>query len=364
MRFTRTWGRVGVVLLGLTAIGAAAQDLPRYRCERLAGADLNDQNAFSTAINLHGEVAGMGYFARRANVLTAARWKSDGRVEYLFRNPRHHSAAYGINDAGDVSGYVMLSDGAEHPAVLVNGVSKLLPTLPTDGRGGGNAAAINNLGQVVGYSHVGNAIQLRATMWDQGRMVDLGALNDQLNSAAVAVNDHGVVVGSSDRRSGSHAVRWVDGTIHDLGTLPGGSQSKASGISLDGLVVGASNSAEHRYDLHATAWRHGEVIDLGTLPGHSVSQAFAVSPDGSVIVGESRPEDGDTAGAVAWFGVGGDPVVLDDLLVDGGCRDEKGSPRSLSTATGVNAHGDIAATSINYGPHGGLQLSVFRLKRL
>lgn len=365
MKLVRTCGRLsaGAVLV-VVGIAAGARDLPPYRCERLAGADLDHQQASTQAINIHGEVAGLGYFAKGTNVLTAVRWRSDGSVEHLYRSARHHSAAYGINDAGQVSGYVMLKDGVEHPAIVANRVSKLLPTLPTNGLAGGNAAAINNLGQAVGFSYVGTGILLRATLWDHGRAIDLGALNDQLSSFAEAINDRGVVVGSSNLRSGAHAVRWVDGAIQDLGTLPGGSRSEASAISLDGLVVGSSNAGAHPYESHATAWRVGDVIDLGTLPGDLASQAFAVSPDGSVIVGESRPAEGDLGRAAAWFGVGAEAVALDSLLVDGGCRDEKGNLRPLSTATGVNAHGDIAATSIGYGLHGGIQTAVFRLRRL
>lgn len=360
-----TWGRcLGLALLSMVAIGAGARELPRYRCERLAGADLDGQNAYTTGINGQGEVVGLGFFARRLNLITAARWKSDGEIEYLVHN-RWHSGAYGINDAGQVAGYVMLRDGGDHPAVWVDGVPELLPSLSGQRRSIGNAAAINNQGLVVGFTNIGPGILRRATLWDHGRAIDLGALDAQHHSAAVAINEHGVAVGSSDLPSNaSRAVQWVDGVMQELGTLPGGIQSQASGISLDGLVVGSSDSAEHPYRLHATAWRHGEVIDLGTLPGDAISEAHAVSPDGAVIVGQSWLDDAYLPRAVAWFGDGGEPVALDELVVDGGCRDEKGNPRALTSATGVNGQGDIAATAVNYAPKGGSQASVFRLKRL
>ncbi|MEK8030296.1 hypothetical protein AACH06_05620 [Ideonella sp. DXS29W] len=361
-----TWGRsLGILLAaGAFAIGACAGELPRYSCEKLEGADLDGQQAFTGAINDSGDVVGLGFFARRLNVMTGAHWDAAGHVSYLFRSRRLHSGAYGINDAGQVVGFAQLRDGGDHPAVWVNGEPSPLPSLSGDELSVGNAVSINNEGQIVGFTDVGTGPQTHATLWDQGRAIDLGALDGGYSSFAAAINDHGVVAGVSDAPTGGrHAVRWTHGTIQDLGTLAGGFRSEATAISLRGVVVGHSDSAEHPYRLHAAVWRGGEVIDLGALPGDLMSEAHAISADGSVILGQSRADEGELARAVAWFGDSTAPVALDDLVV-GGCRDGKGHLRSLTAASGVNARGDIAATAANYGPHGAFRVSAFKLKRL
>ena len=58
------------------------------------------------------------------------------------------------------------------------------------------------------------------------------------DSWAVAINDRGQVVGSSDTAAGDlHAFLYSDGAMTDLGTL-GGTNSWASGINDRGQVVG------------------------------------------------------------------------------------------------------------------------------
>src|SRR4051794_19097010 len=60
---------------------------------------------------------------------------------------------------------------------------------------------INDRGQIVGLSDVApdspaNVVH-HAFLWEDGSMRDLGALTDGANSEAIAINDSGVVVGSS-----------------------------------------------------------------------------------------------------------------------------------------------------------------------
>ena len=66
---------------------------------------------------------------------------------------------------------------------------------------------INNRGQVVGHS-VAASGNLRAFLWENGKMVDLGTLPGGNISAAHAINDRGQVVGYSDTALEEHAVLW------------------------------------------------------------------------------------------------------------------------------------------------------------
>jgi len=143
---------------------------------------------------------------------------------------------------------------------------------------------VNDRRQVVGVRFTGSG--LRAFRWTrQDGMKDLGTLGGN-SSVAQAVNDVGEVVGySATPPSGEeHAFLWTpQNGMMDLGTL-GGPTSFAFAISNDGMVVGASVVASGA--LHAFRWRLGRgMTDLGTLSA-GFSTAFGVNELGEVV-GES-----------------------------------------------------------------------------
>ena len=78
-------------------------------------------------------------------------------------------------------------------------------------------------------------------------MQDLGTLPGGMNSAANAINNSGQVVGySGNSSSPEHAFLYSVGTMQDLGTLSGGSTSCANAINNIGnigQVVGWSQSS-------------------------------------------------------------------------------------------------------------------------
>ena len=124
--------------------------------------------------------------------------------------------------------------------------------------------------------------------------MDLGTLGTNLpgsvNSEAFAVSDNGsVVVGNSlvaldPSQYALHAFLWQNGVMVDLGAL-GGNWSTANDISGSGeVVVGAATTA----DGATTAFRWTKstgMVDIGSL-GNGAT-AWAVNKDGSVIVGQS-----------------------------------------------------------------------------
>ena len=77
------------------------------------------------------------------------------------------------------------------------------------------ATAINNVGQIAGYSDFGGVPS--ATLWSNGTVTDLG------EGRAFAINDAGQVVGSSDIGGISTATLWSGGTVTDLGNSAKGS---------------------------------------------------------------------------------------------------------------------------------------------
>ena len=173
------------------------------------------------------------------------------------------------------------------------------------------ASAINNAGQVVGFSQLGGRTPapsvrpgasqpVHAFLWQPGTMTDLGTLGGA-NSFAVDLNDTGQVVGAAENPAGDlHAVRWDHGAIADLGTL-GGDASQAVRINASGQIVGLSTTAPGQRlgdpGTHAVLWDRGRVTDLGTLGG-TTSRANAIN-DAGRIVGAAENAAGEPR-AVSW----------------------------------------------------------------
>ena len=119
------------------------------------------------------------------------------------------STAMGVNDRGDVVG----QSGA-HAVLWRNGRIVDLGTL-----GGSYSAAVdvNERGDVAGYSQVADGAGNHAFIWRGGRLIDLSPLPGFSSSYATAINDGGNVVGYSVGDGGISAVLWrPDGTAVDL----------------------------------------------------------------------------------------------------------------------------------------------------
>ncbi|MBD2298650.1 PEP-CTERM sorting domain-containing protein [Nostoc sp. FACHB-87] len=122
-----------------------------------------------------------------------------------------------------------------------------------------NAAyGINNLGQVVGssnfssepiYNDIGELLDFEgkdhAVLWNSStERIDIGTLIGRERSYATAINDSGQVVGYSNNNfSDNRAFFWNPETgVQDIGTLPGRDYSIASAINNQGQVLGFSGS--------------------------------------------------------------------------------------------------------------------------
>jgi probable HAF family extracellular repeat protein len=154
------------------------------------------------------------------------------------------------------------------------------------------ALGLNNHGVVVGVSGANFSDSgSRAFIWDRDRgMRPLPALPGGTECSAVAINRSGAAVGWSEvgtgRRRRRHAVRWSSaGEPEDLGTL-GGRNSWATDINDSGQVVGASDlgyrGAWGESLQHAFLWQHGRIHDIGaTVPLNS--EATAINGRGQVV---------------------------------------------------------------------------------
>ncbi|HET7061013.1 MAG TPA: hypothetical protein VFI43_02420, partial [Nitrosospira sp.] len=217
------------------------------------------------------------------------------------------SAAYAINNAGQIAGSSSLSPQnplVAHQASLWNG-AKVVDLGPPGSEQPSVGNAVNDSGQVAGWSENPRDAGYQATVWNGPKATALDTLAGWSFSSAQAINDSGQAAGYSTLRVGEdpstpttyRATLWNGTVATDLGTL-GGQYSFANAINETGEVAGWAQLAEPGA-YHAALWSGSAVSDLGTLGGTN-SAANAINSEG-VAVGWAVTA-GDIQHAALWDG--------------------------------------------------------------
>lgn len=270
-----------------------------------------------------------------------------------------NSFPWWINERGWIAGASQngeidpLTGGPEAKAVLWK-ESKIIDL----GTLGGNQSAafgVNNAGQITGFAQ--NAIpdpwglvsplgtQTRAFFWHNGTMLDIGTLGGP-DSVGLYINEDGHIGGASfttDFRDPATEMPPVEPFLWDgretrgLGSL-GGAYGQVWGLNNRDQVIGNSSTADApgacqfvQLGCHAFLWERGVLKDLGTLGG-TFSFPIVINEEGDVAGAANTANDA-TVRAVRWRN-----GVIKDL---GGVGSD-----ACSFAWGENNKGQIVGISV------------------
>jgi probable HAF family extracellular repeat protein len=209
----------------------------------------------------------------------------------------NNGQASAINNRGQIVGYAengivdstcppgITNNRVDLPVLWHKGKAQTLPTIGSDPDG--VAYGINNQGQAVGYSGTCTVANY-AVVWENGTATALPDLGDP-GAIAYAINSHGQVVGQAVNSDGTPlATLWQNNTVTGLGgLLPGDVATFATSINNRGQVVGSSFNSENSWS-HGLIWQNGVMTDLNTL--------FPASSNLYVISASNINESGQIAG--------------------------------------------------------------------
>jgi probable HAF family extracellular repeat protein len=124
--------------------------------------------------------------------------------------------------------------------------------------GGSNSAAfgMNDRGQVVGWS-LDSSNRAQAFVWQNGTMTGLGFSPGGNSSVARAINNNGLITGYASSPTNAHAFLFITNTLVDIGTV-GGARSWGYAINDQGDIAGSSritNSGPSANDINGFLWR-------------------------------------------------------------------------------------------------------------
>jgi probable HAF family extracellular repeat protein len=163
-----------------------------------------------------------------------------------------------------------------------------LGTLPGDT--GSAAYGINNLGQIVGTSDTATGVQ-HIFLYSNGRMRNVGDFGD---FSPVAINNHGQIIGSKifavppPESFYYLSYLYTGGPLRDLGLLPTFQSTRAASINDSGEIVGTCSSTTPENNKSVGFFWNG-VIHQITVPGWTIITANGINDSGQIAAMGTRP---------------------------------------------------------------------------
>jgi probable HAF family extracellular repeat protein len=221
-----------------------------------------------------------------------------------------------------------------------------MSALPTLGGNNGQASAINNRGQIVGFAENGtvdsscppnttnNRIAL-PVLWEKGKAQALPTVGSDPDGFAFWINDHGQAVGDSGNCTQTilHAVLWESGTAIPLPDF--GTGAVGQGINDQGKIVGTVGSPDGTTQ-YGALWQNGALTNLGTLPGDFAAIASGINNRGQVV-GSTFDSNFNWAHAFIW---------QDGVMTDLNTLFPARSNLYATMANKINERGQIAGMAI------------------
>jgi probable HAF family extracellular repeat protein len=315
------------------------------------GALPGNNSSYPNWINAQGDVAASSETGAMDPLVDspaahAVLWQ-DGRLIDLGTLGGYESGSLALNDRDQVVGFAtntipdpfsFLGLGTQLRAFLWQ--DSHLQDLGTLGGPDAWPQAVNTSGQIAGFSYT-SAISNAATgiptqdpfLWQDGHMHDLGSLGGTISFVS-AFNERGQVVGQSDLAGDQvfHPFLWNGTQMIDLGTL-GGNYGSTNWINEAGHVAGWATLPGDT-TAHAVLWKNGTLLDLGTVPGQPCSYATQVNAHDQVV-GGSCTSDGNGNG---WLWEDGTLSDLNMLVAP--------SALHLAEARAINDRGEIAGHGV------------------
>jgi probable HAF family extracellular repeat protein len=299
---------------------------------------LGGSESYASAINNAGQVVGTSLLSD--GTFQAFIWENNMMTGLSTLGPE--SGAEDINDAGQVVGYTY--DGEYQYAFLwENGVMN-----PIIGPGS-FAYGINNTGDVVGsfpyeYPYYSSIHAFLKNYYSPYPPLDLGTLEGDDWSYALGLNDLGEVVGASGFSKGPPRAFLYNHAMIELESLGGDEFSSTYAVAINnaGEVVGVSQTEiPIPYLDRAVLWDGGSPTELGTLGGDN-SYASDINNEGWVV-GYSYLPDNSTQHAFFWKS-GMEMIDLNTLI-------DPDSGWVLNYATSISDSGMI----VGFGIHNGVE---------
>ena len=207
---------------------------------------------------------------KKGQVVGYSESEEDGSKMFTYQNRRMKKykadvyRAFAINDAGVIVGRYFGGVEKTSGFILTKGVIKTYPYAFFD---------VNNKGQAIGVDDNNSGQQRYAVLWQNGEATKLGVLPGDFVSTPSAINNNGVIVGSSSRYPNSHTFLWKDGVISQI-TLP---------PSLRGFDINDHEQIVGRQFLY----HNGETINLNDLlPPNSewkIFDARSINNNGQIV---------------------------------------------------------------------------------
>ncbi len=326
---------------------------------------LGGTESYAYGINNSGQVVGFS-FTSGVSVTTERAFRTmpnsviNPATDNLGTLGGFASSARAINDLGQVVGYSYLSDGNSHGfRTKPNApISVLTDDLGTLGGTQSQANGINDLGEVVGQSFIaGNGHELAFRTAPNSAINpstdNLGALGG-LSSFAFGINNNGQASGYASLPGDSHGHAFrtsgrtaINPATDDIGIAVGGDSSGA-GINDLGQAVGSANfggTQNNAFRTGSNASINPATDNLGRLSGTLSSIALRINEKGWAVGSSSI-----SSFYHATLHDGSSLIDLNSVL------DSSGVGWVLTVANDINDHDQI----VGYGTYNGVTRA-FRL---